>query len=148
MSAAALLPASVLAYWDAMLLVAALVRCMVVRLWALVWLLQAVLIMLVSSPMQVGVLAATSEQKLAAWALPGLALYGLGLTFEWVGDRQLAKFKADPDNRGKVMDRGLWRYTRHPNYFGDACVWWGIWLVAMSIDPASAVRPRASSSSR
>ena len=113
-------------------------RFAIAALWK-VWLLQAVLIMLVSSPMQVGVLAATSEQKLAAWALPGLALYGLGLTFEWVGDRQLAKFKADPDNRGKVMDRGLWRYTRHPNYFGDACVWWGIWLVAMSIDPASAI---------
>ncbi|WP_340588472.1 DUF1295 domain-containing protein [Erythrobacter alti] len=102
-----------------------------------VWLLQAVLIMLVSSPMQVGVLAATSEQSLSIWALPGLALYAIGLIFEWVGDRQLARFKADPQNRGKVMDRGLWRYTRHPNYFGDACVWWGIWLVAMTVDPAA-----------
>jgi steroid 5-alpha reductase family enzyme len=50
--------------------------------------------------------------------------------FESVGDWQLARFKADPENRGKVMDRGLWRYTRHPNYFGDALVWWGLFLIA------------------
>ena len=47
-----------------------------------------------------------------------------------VGDAQLARFKKDPANAGVVMDKGLWRYTRHPNYFGDACVWWGIALVA------------------
>ncbi|MBV9293106.1 MAG: DUF1295 domain-containing protein, partial [Frankiales bacterium] len=50
--------------------------------------------------------------------------------FEAVGDAQLAAFKRDPANRGKVMDRGLWRYTRHPNYFGDACLWTGLWLIA------------------
>mgnify|MGYP002651652402 CR=1 FL=1 len=50
--------------------------------------------------------------------------------FEAVGDAQLARFTADPANRGRVLGRGLWRYTRHPNYFGDACVWWGIWLAA------------------
>ena len=47
-----------------------------------------------------------------------------------VGDAQLKAFRADPANKGKVLDTGLWRYTRHPNYFGDACTWWGIWLVA------------------
>jgi steroid 5-alpha reductase family enzyme len=47
-----------------------------------------------------------------------------------VGDFQLARFKADPANAGRVMDRGLWRYTRHPNYFGDSVVWWGLWLVS------------------
>ena len=62
----------------------------------------------------------------------GTAVWAVGLTFEAVGDRQLSRFKADPANRGKVMDRGLWRYTRHPNYFGDFCVWWGIWLVALA----------------
>ena len=51
--------------------------------------------------------------------------------FESVGDVQLSAFKADPANRGQVMDRGLWRYTRHPNYFGDACVWWGLALLAL-----------------
>jgi steroid 5-alpha reductase family enzyme len=52
----------------------------------------------------------------------------LGLVFEVVGDAQLAAYRRDPD-RGPVMDRGLWAWTRHPNYFGDACVWWGLWLV-------------------
>ena len=50
--------------------------------------------------------------------------------FEVVGDAQLKAFRADPASKGKVLDTGLWRYTRHPNYFGDTCVWWGIWLVA------------------
>jgi steroid 5-alpha reductase family enzyme len=49
-----------------------------------------------------------------------------------VGDWQLARFKADPANAGQVMDRGLWRHTRHPNYFGDFCVWWGLYLLALS----------------
>ena len=66
-----------------------------------------------------------------AWA--GLALYGVGIFFEWVGDWQLARFKADPENEGEILDTGLWRYTRHPNYFGDACTWWGIWLVTAAI---------------
>ena len=52
-----------------------------------------------------------------------------------VGDLQLARFKADPAHEGQVMDRGFWRYTRHPNYFGDFCVWWGIWLVAAETGP-------------
>ena len=64
----------------------------------------------------------------AAWA--GIALWTIGFLFEAIGDWQLARFRADPANQGKVMDRGLWRYTRHPNYFGDACVWWGLFLIA------------------
>jgi steroid 5-alpha reductase family enzyme len=60
----------------------------------------------------------------------GVLLWAVGLGFEVVGDAQLARFKRDPANKGAVMDRGLWLYTRHPNYFGDACVWWGIALVA------------------
>jgi steroid 5-alpha reductase family enzyme len=59
-----------------------------------------------------------------------VALFAIGLAFESIGDWQLARFKADPGNAGRVMSRGLWRYTRHPNYFGDACVWWGLWLLA------------------
>ena len=53
-----------------------------------------------------------------------------GIAFEALADWQLARFKADPANAGAVMDRGLWRYTRHPNYFGEFCVWWGFWLIA------------------
>lgn len=69
----------------------------------------------------------------AAWKLldaAGLALFGFGLVFETVADAQLARFRADPAMRGRVMDRGLWRHSRHPNYFGECCVWWGLWLVA------------------
>ena len=96
-------------------------------LWA-VFGLQAVLILVVSLPLQA---AATRKAAVDAVIAPGLALFAVGLLFEAVGDEQLRRFKADPANRGQVMDRGLWRYTRHPNYFGDACVWWGLWLVAL-----------------
>jgi steroid 5-alpha reductase family enzyme len=54
----------------------------------------------------------------------------VGVVFEGFGDAQLAAFRADPTSKGKVLDTGLWRFTRHPNYFGDACVWWGIFLIA------------------
>jgi len=110
----------------------------ITALWK-VFLLQGVLIMLVSSPAQVGILTARAEQTVPTWVWAGVALYLVGIFFEWVGDWQLARFKADPANTGKVMNSGLWRYTRHPNYFGDACAWWGIWLAAMSIDPASVI---------
>ena len=68
-------------------------------------------------------------------ALLGVALWLLGVVFESVGDAQLRRFKADSGNRGKVMDQGLWAWTRHPNYFGDAAVWWGLYLVAASAWP-------------
>ena len=98
-----------------------------------IWLGQAFLLFLVSSPAQVGILPSEAPARLAGIAWAGIALYLVGVTFEWLGDWQLARFKADPANKGQVMDEGLWRYTRHPNYFGDACAWWGIWLVAASV---------------
>jgi steroid 5-alpha reductase family enzyme len=66
----------------------------------------------------------------------GIALWCVGMFFETVGDLQLARFKAGPANAGKVMDRGLWRYTRHPNYFGDFCVWWGLYAIAIATGDA------------
>ena len=93
-----------------------------------VFLLQGVLMWIVSLPAQLGQVRATPD--LGILALLGTALWAIGFGFETVGDAQLARFKADPASAGQVMDRGLWRYTRHPNYFGDACVWWGIALVA------------------
>lgn len=75
--------------------------------------------------------AGSGEWEHGALGALGIALYLVGLVFETVGDWQLARFKSDPKNAGAVMDRGLWRYTRHPNYFGDACIWWGIWLVCL-----------------
>jgi len=92
--------------------------------------LQALLMWVISLPLQVGIATSDPGQGVSLLDAVGTALWALGLFFEAVGDWQLARFKADPANHGKVMDRGLWRYTRHPNYFGDFCVWWGLYLVA------------------
>jgi steroid 5-alpha reductase family enzyme len=99
-------------------------------LWSLGWIfgVQGVLVLIVSLPVQV---AARRPDTLSLWILPGLLVYAVGIVFEATGDEQLRRFKSDPANKGQVMDRGLWRYTRHPNYFGDACVWWGVWLVVL-----------------
>ncbi|MFF0743607.1 DUF1295 domain-containing protein [Streptomyces sp. NPDC004111] len=93
----------------------------------MVYLLQGALVWLVSLPVQTAMYAPVGLGPLA-WA--GCALWCVGLFFEAVGDRQMARFKADPANKGRIMDRGLWSLTRHPNYFGDFCVWWGIFLAA------------------
>lgn len=61
----------------------------------------------------------------------GLLIWFIGFYFEVVGDRQMYNYKKDPANKGKVMDRGLWKYTRHPNYFGEATMWWGIFVLAI-----------------
>ncbi|WP_428264236.1 DUF1295 domain-containing protein [Haliangium sp.] len=96
-----------------------------------VFALQGVLIGVVSLPIQAGLLAPAGDG--VSWLCgAGIAAWLVGVGFETVGDLQLARFKADPANRGQVMDRGLWRYTRHPNYFGDFMVWWGLYLVAVS----------------
>lgn len=91
--------------------------------------LQAVIMWVVAWPVVfVQAWAVPSALGPVAWA--GIGVWTLGFLFESVGDWQLTRFRADPANAGKVMDRGLWRYTRHPNYFGDACVWWGLFLIA------------------
>lgn len=89
--------------------------------------LQGVLMWIVSLPVQLGQVSTAEPGPLL---FVGVAVWTVGLVFESVGDWQLTRFKADPANEGQVMRRGLWRYTRHPNYFGDACVWWGLALVA------------------
>jgi len=96
-----------------------------------VFLLQAVLAWLISVPL----LAATSIDGGALGLLDALAVvvWTVGFVFEAGGDAQLSRFLADPANRGKVMDRGLWRYTRHPNYFGDTVVWWSYLLLALAV---------------
>lgn len=95
---------------------------------ATVFLFQGLLVWVVSLPVQVTMV----DRGDPGWtAAIGLAIWVLGLFFEAVGDWQLSRFKADPGNEGRVMDRGLWRYTRHPNYFGDFCVWWGIFMIAV-----------------
>jgi len=96
----------------------------------LVFATQAPLQFIVALPVQLGQIAA-DDSRLGPVGLAGVALSCVGLFFEALGDWQLARFKADPANKGQVMDRGLWRYTRHPNYFGDVCVWWGLFLIAL-----------------
>ncbi|MFN8545517.1 MAG: DUF1295 domain-containing protein [Candidatus Binatia bacterium] len=87
--------------------------------------LQGTLAWIVSLPLLAAIAAPGS---LNALDLAGIAIWGAGFAFESVGDLQLARFKRVPANRGRVMDRGLWRYTRHPNYFGDCCIWWAFFL--------------------
>lgn len=93
--------------------------------------LQGTLALIIAQPLIVGM---TTDGRVTWLAWAGVALWAVGLAFEAIGDWQLERYKADPD-RGPVMDRGLWRYTRHPNYFGDACVWVGIFLVAAEAWP-------------
>jgi steroid 5-alpha reductase family enzyme len=95
----------------------------------LVFWLQAGLAWVISLPL-LGAFA--SNQPLGLLDYAGLSLWIVGFVFEAGGDWQLSRFKKDPANAGKVMDRGLWRYTRHPNYFGEFCIWWGFYLIALS----------------
>ena len=96
-----------------------------------VFLLQGALIAFISLPLLVAQ-ASTSPPGWRWSDALGLGLWLVGFFFEAVGDWQMARFKADPDNRGKVMRRGLWAYTRHPNYFGDATLWWGFFFLALA----------------
>jgi steroid 5-alpha reductase family enzyme len=96
-----------------------------------VFLLQGFLMWVISSPLLAAQLAPTPARLTALDLLAGL-VWLVGFVFEAGGDYQLAHFRADPANRGKVLDTGLWRYTRHPNYFGDAAQWWGFGLLALA----------------
>ena len=94
-----------------------------------VFLLQGVVIWLVTLPQQIAMVTGAGAAP-GPLVMLGALLWLLGFVFEAVADHQLSRFKADPANRGKVMERGLWRYSRHPNYFGELCQWWGLFLIA------------------
>jgi len=96
-----------------------------------VFTLQALLLTLVAAPLH-AVMRPEAPSALVPLDALALLLWGTGFAFEAIGDAQLARFKRDPANRGRVMDRGLWAWTRHPNYFGDACLWWGFGVFALS----------------
>jgi len=91
-----------------------------------VYLLQAALVWFVSLPVQT---VQYGLRPLSPVAVIGGCVWAVGIFFEAVGDWQLLRFKADPAHKGALMSTGLWRYTRHPNYFGDACAWWGLYLL-------------------
>jgi len=97
-----------------------------------VFLIQGAATWFVSLPLQLSAALGPTPAPLRPVLALGVAVWAVGLLFEAVGDLQLRRFKADPANRGVIMDRGLWAWTRHPNYFGDACVWWGLWLVSIA----------------
>ncbi len=99
-------------------------------LFTVFWL-QGAILWFVALPLLVAV-RATQPAALTAVDGLGILLFAVGFGFEVVGDYQLERFKTKPGNRGAVLDSGLWRYTRHPNYFGDATMWWGIYTVAAS----------------
>lgn len=104
---------------------------------ATVFWLQALLLWIIAAPL-LPALAADRPERLTLLDLLGALLWLTGFLFEAVGDAQLRRFKADPANRGRVLRSGLWRYTRHPNYFGDATLWWGLWCFAAAV-PGGAV---------
>jgi steroid 5-alpha reductase family enzyme len=93
--------------------------------------LQGLLMWFVSLPVQLANAAGPATGS-GGFRAAGVLLWAVGMFFEGLGDWQLARFRADPANAGRVMNRGLWRYTRHPNYFGDFCVWWGIFTAALA----------------
>ena len=69
----------------------------------------------------------------------GVLLWTLGWIFETAADYQMLRFKKNPENKGKVMDKGLWYFSRHPNYFGEVCVWWGIFLISINTEWATLI---------
>ncbi len=96
-----------------------------------VFLLQAVFLWAIALVIQAGQ-TGSGPQRLGWMDLVGTLIWLAGFVFEAVGDWQLARFKANPANQEKVMDQGLWRYTRHPNYFGESLIWWGLFIIAAS----------------
>lgn len=99
--------------------------------------LQGAVMWIVSLPVQAA-LARPAESACSILSGLGIAVWSTGLFFEAIGDWQLARFKADPANKGRVMNRGLWKWTRHPNYFGDFLIWWGHWLLSMGVSDYAA----------
>lgn len=104
--------------------------------WSLVqvFLLQAILIWFIAAPLVAAMLSGRGTMVLLDYL--GIGVAALALFTEALADFQLARFRADPANKGKVMDRGLWRWSRHPNYFGEALIWWGFFLIGFSASHA------------
>lgn len=94
-----------------------------------VFALQGLLMWVIAAPLMASAFSGRSELGMLEWA--GLGVWIVGFGFESIGDWQLRRFKSDPANQGKIMDRGLWGLTRHPNYFGDALLWWGYFLFTL-----------------
>jgi steroid 5-alpha reductase family enzyme len=107
-------------------------RTFVWRSYLQVFLLQGFFLLVIASPVILVNVDRSYPYAERFWPA-GLLVWVLGFLFEAVGDAQLARFKRDPANKGQIMHRGLWKYTRHPNYFGESLMWWGVWLIALEV---------------
>ena len=105
-----------------------------------VFLLQGVLVVLISAPLQLSA-AASENDRVTPFDFAGLAVFTAGFLIELLADAQLQAFRRNPANAGKVLDTGLWRLSRHPNYFGETVIWWGYWLCALDEPLGSATFP-------
>ena len=107
-------------------------RAFIWRSFLQVFLLQGFFLLVISSPVVlINTSRGVSPSRGFPWSLAGALVWIAGFVFEAVGDAQLARFKRDPSNKGRIMDRGLWRFTRHPNYFGESLMWWGLFVIAL-----------------
>jgi steroid 5-alpha reductase family enzyme len=106
-------------------------RLFVVRSYLQVFLLQGLIMLLNLFP--VLIIFASGDRGITVLDIVGVVIWVTGFLFESVGDLQLDRFLKDPANRGRIIDRGLWRYSRHPNYFGEITMWWGIFVIALSV---------------
>jgi steroid 5-alpha reductase family enzyme len=104
-------------------------RLWLLRSYLLVFLLQGLFMLVVAAPLIVASSVPATGFGPVGWL--GAGVWLAGLSFEAVADAQLAAFKRDPANKGRIMDRGLWSWSRHPNYFGEAVLWWGVWMVGL-----------------
>ena len=95
------------------------------------WTLQALWVILTASAAHAAI-TVSERVEIGVFFWVGAVIWAIGMFWETVADAQKSKFKADPDNKGDFIDVGLWKWSRHPNYFGDACVWWGIWIASAS----------------
>jgi steroid 5-alpha reductase family enzyme len=97
-----------------------------------IFMLQGFFMLIISYPV---ILVNNSEDRgFSPWVALGVGIWLIGFLFEAIGDYQLARFKKNPQNKGKIMASGLWRFTRHPNYFGEVTLWWGIFLIALPLE--------------
>ena len=107
---------------------------LVLKAFIYVFMLQGAFLFIISLPIQLASLVSVhADTTLQIVILVfGVLLWLIGFFFEAVGDAQLKKFKSNPTNKGKILSSGLWKYTRHPNYFGEAVMWWAVWIVSLS----------------
>lgn len=107
----------------------------VIRSYFQVFMLQGLLMFLISYPIVLNNMSGFTELVLIDYI--GISVWVIGFLFQTIGDAQLKEFISNPNNKGKIMNEGLWKYTRHPNYFGEATMWWGIFLIGLNPESAS-----------